>query len=179
MDEAVKKLNEKIKEIDKKSRSIRERQSTPRGKHWNSALKELEVVGKKQARYQIKEARSEADGPLQAKVGKGCQPWRVVTWSRDRIDDVNKISPEAKAEIKEKGIGEDQGACTEELQSKQKELREARSKLSQLRGKLRAAAAVARVNSIGTETVKDLAVAKVDRLGVVNQPSIPSNGEST
>jgi chromosome segregation ATPase len=130
LDEAVKKLNEQIKEIDKKS--DQSDKDKARRKALESALKELKsAVGK------IKD--SDAVGE-KAKLQKDVR--RVVVRN---VEDFQKISPEAKAEI-EKASAKIK-VLAQELQSKQKELREAQRNLSQLQGKLRAATVVARVNT--------------------------------
>jgi bla regulator protein blaR1 len=155
-DDAIKKLNEQIKEIDKKS--PQSDKDKARQKALTNALKEL-----KGAAGKIKDSDESGD-----KVKSQKNVRKVVV---RRLDDDKKISPEAKAEI-DKALAKVK-ALAKELQSKQNELREAQRNLSQLQGKVRALALTARVNVDGkkAEGLTIAPIAPMGRMGVMT----PSN----
>ena len=152
-DDAINKLNEQIKEIDKKS--PKSDKDKARQKALQNALKEL-----KGAAGKFKDSDESADEQKPRKTVS-----RVVV---RRLDDDQKISPEAKAEI-DKAMAKVK-ALAKELQSKQNELREAQRSLSQLQSKVRALTITARANVDGKKT-QELTVAPVGRLSVVKPPN--------
>ncbi len=148
-DEAIKKLNGQIKEIAKKS--PQSDKDKARQKALENALKEL-----KSAVDQMKDSDALGDT---LKSRKNIS--RVVIRN---LDDDKKISAEAKAEI-DKAMTKVK-ELAKELQSKQKELREAQRTLSQLQGKVHALAVTARVTGDGKKT-QGLTVAPIGRMGVM------------
>ena len=149
LDDAIKKLDEKIKEIAKKS--PQSDKDKARQKALESALKELKgTVGK------IKEAGVDGDSRKSQKTVS-----RVFI---RQLDDGKTLSPEVKAQIEKASTKVKELA--QELQSKQKELREAQRNLSQLQGKIHAAAVAARVNVDGKKP-QAVTIAPIGRVGTM------------
>jgi bla regulator protein BlaR1 len=152
LDDAVKKLHEQIQQIAKKS--SKSDSDKARQKALESALKEL-----KGAAGKIKD--SDEDGQ---KVNSQKNVKRI---NIRNVEDVKKLSAEAKAEIDK--AADKVKELAHELQSKQKELREAQRNLAQLQGKLHAAV-VARVNVDGKK-IQGLTISPTDGRKGVMAPS--------
>jgi bla regulator protein BlaR1 len=143
LDEAVKKLHEQIEQIAKKS--PQSDKDKTRQKALESALKELKgAIGK------IKQSDVVGDNVNSQKNVR-----RVVVRN---VAEGKKIGPEAKAEI---GKALDKvKQLAQELQSKQKELREAQRNLSQLQGKIMAKTFIIKDGKLGEANSLNLAPLK-------------------
>jgi bla regulator protein blaR1 len=146
LEEAIKKLNEQIKEIAKKS--PQSDKDKARQKALESALKELKVAAGKLKETEV--AGDPADSP------------KIIRESVTRRLDQKRLSPEAKAEIEKASAKVKELA--KELQSKQKELTEARRNLSQLQGKIHAVTVTAR-GIIEAKKPQAITIAPIGRIG--------------
>jgi bla regulator protein BlaR1 len=146
LEEAIKKLNEQIKEIAKKS--PQSDKDKARQKALESALKELKVTAGKLKETEV--AGDPADSP------------KIIRESVTRRLDQKRLSPEAKAEIEKASAKVKELA--KELQSKQKELTEARRNLSQLQGKIHAVTVTAR-GIIEGKKPQAITIAPIGRIG--------------
>ena len=116
VDDAIKKVKEKLDAIDKESSPSDEPEGA--SKHSNSIYKKLDSL-----------AKQDKDAKLDGQKVKMEQDVKKVIVTR-QLDENRKLSPEQKAEIEK--VASQVKKLADELRSKQKELQDAKHKLARL-----------------------------------------------